>query len=94
MINHYDLNMFSDEDIFWAVYRDDYARDTLATEIRTIIPDMDIEDQILFSDIQDNNILITAYKELFETHSAVDLLLDALRENDILDIVLIDHGLR
>lgn len=94
MIDFYDLDMFSDEDIFWAVYRDDYTRDILAEEIRKIIPEMDKEDQVLFNDLNDNNILIKAHKDLFDVSVTVGLLVDNMYKSDVLEVVLRDHGLR
>lgn len=94
MDNLYDLNMFSDDDIFWAVYRDEYTRNILADEIRKLIPEMDKEDQVLFNDLNDNRILVKAHKDLFDVSATVGLLVDTLYKNDILDVVLRDHGLR
>jgi hypothetical protein len=86
------LNCFTDAEIFWAVYRNDYLNPILAGEIRKIIPQMDREDQVLFSDLNNNDILLTAYNDLFGSSEAVSLLLDNDYLREVVVAVVDDFG--
>jgi len=86
------LNFFTDDEIYWSVYRDEFYRDILSDLIRSSIKDMDKEEQVLFNDINDNRILLEAHRDIFGTSETIALLLDNGYLTDLAQITAENYG--
>jgi len=83
------LDRFSDQEIFYACRRDEYALDLLEEEIRRLVDNNDFDTDVIqiLSDMNDQEMLINAYVDLFSEQEAVWLMMDSGKLNVVVSAV-------
>lgn len=86
------LNCYEDDYVVDMVIRDDYYKDDLARIIKKEIKHFDKEDQVVYNDINDPNILINAYRMDFGDSEIISLLVENGLSHDIACLIDDDYS--
>lgn len=87
------LSLFTDEDIFEALYKDDFNRALFVEEVKKHhLPEMEIEEQLLFRDLNDDKLFTKAYYDKFGASEVVSLMIDNGFSSELTNSVMEDQG--
>lgn len=87
------LSLFTNEEIFWALYKDDFNRSQFVDEVKKHqLTEMDDEDKLLFNDLHDDKIFTKAYYDKFGADEVIHLMLDSGLSSDLTNSVMEDRG--
>jgi hypothetical protein len=86
------LQLFEDYEIMSSVMKSDFLVEILADKIRKSISSMDKEEQILFSDIYNDDKVCQAHNDIYGAMDTLALLLDNGYKADVVGAIIEDKG--